>query len=70
MAFETCIWITSLVADLSPRRSEFGSGSFHVRFVLESVALRNVPVFLRYSSASNIPPGLLPDSHSRRTLTS
>jgi len=70
MAFESCAWITRLVADFSPRRSGFDSGSLHVRFVLDRVALRNVSVVLRYSPVHKIPPALLSDSHSHPTLTS
>jgi hypothetical protein len=49
-------WFRRLVADLSPRRLGFDSGSIHVGFVVDQVALGEVFVRLfRFSSVIFIP---------------
>jgi hypothetical protein len=50
-------WLRRLVAGLSPRRSGFDSGSVHVRFVVDKVALgQGFPPVLQFFPVSFIPP--------------
>jgi hypothetical protein len=52
-------WLRELVAGLPPRRPGFASGSVHVRFMVDKVALGQVFLrVLRFSPVSIIPPGL------------
>jgi hypothetical protein len=52
-------WLRSLVAGLSPRRPGFASGSIHVGFVVDKLALGQVFLrVLRFSTVNIIPPSL------------
>jgi hypothetical protein len=52
-------WLRRLIAGLSPRRPGFDSGSVHVGFVVDKVALGQVFLrVLRFSPVSFIPPVL------------
>jgi hypothetical protein len=50
-------WLKQLVAGLSPRRPGFATGSIHVGFVVDKVALAQVFLrVLQFCPASIIPP--------------
>jgi hypothetical protein len=54
-------WLRRLVAGLSPRRLGFDPGSVHVEFLMDKVALGQVPPpprVLRFSPVTFIPPVL------------
>ena len=49
------LWLGLLVATISPRRSGLNPGSVHVRFVVDELALGQVPLpVLPFSPVSNI----------------
>jgi hypothetical protein len=53
------LWLTRLVAGISPQKPGFDPGSVHVGFLVDKVALRQVlPLVLRFSPVNFIPPVL------------